>query len=223
MKNLSHGLEILETARNYNGALLELIKGMLGEEREVLDFGAGRGIFAQELSALGFKVDCVEPNVEFQKELQRKMLSFYDDLDSLNKRYHRIYSLNVIEHIQDDTNILSRLHDLLMPQGRLLVFVPARMFLFNKIDESLGHFRRYEKPEIEEKMTNAGFQIEDIRFFDPLGAIAWYVAGMMAKKIDISHQAIFFFDTFIFPLSRAMHCLLGQYFGKNLLVIAKRA
>ena len=91
------------------------------------------------------------------------------NLDSGQPLYHdekidTIVCMNVLEHIQDDMRALGYLKDTLVPGGRLALLVPAHQAAYGSLDEALGHFRRYSKKELSEKIQAAGFTLEKIFF-----------------------------------------------------------
>ena len=57
-------LEIMAEAVNYNRFLNRLILNHAKKGDRILDFGAGIGTFASAISDRGFKVDCVEVDIE---------------------------------------------------------------------------------------------------------------------------------------------------------------
>jgi len=67
---------------------------------------------------------------------------------------------DVLEHTPDDMQVLRDLHALLVPGGVLLLTVPAEKVLWSYFDESSHHCRRYEAPELAEKLRQAGFDLE---------------------------------------------------------------
>ena len=70
----------------------------------------------------------------------------------------------------------------LEPGGRLILIVPALARLYGTLDENLHHFRRYEKPELEQKIRDAGFVMEDCRFLNRPGILGWYVNGRILRR-----------------------------------------
>jgi len=72
---------------------------------------------------------------------------------------------DVIEHINDDDAFLLLLHELLIPNGRLYLTVPAYQWLWSVTDKNSGHFRRYSLPEILGKLKKNGFCIEYASYF----------------------------------------------------------
>jgi hypothetical protein len=61
----------------------------------------------------------------------------------------------------------------LRPGGRVLLFVPAFMFLWGLQDDVSNHRRRYRLPELRKVLEQAGFEVErasyaNITFFMPI-------------------------------------------------------
>ncbi len=89
-----------------------------------------------------------------------------------------IYSLNVLEHIEDDEKTISECFRTLKTGGHCLFVVPRGEKLYDYFDEMLYHKRRYAKGELSKKCRNAGFKIEKNFHF------AWlcYPAFWIKKK-----------------------------------------
>jgi hypothetical protein len=66
--------------------------------------------------------------------------------------------------------------------GRLVLVVPALARLYGTLDEHLHHFRRYEKAELEGKVRDAGFTLEDSRFLNRPGILGWYLNGKILRR-----------------------------------------
>ena len=77
-------------------------------------------------------------------------LPFADDAFDL------VTTLDVIEHIDDDVAALRELRRVLRPGGRLLVAVPAFMFLWGKQDEVSHHRRRYTAASLARRARRRG-------------------------------------------------------------------
>lgn len=76
--------------------------------------------------------------------------------------------LDVLEHAQDDSRVLSELSRCLQPGGQVLLTVPAWPGLFGDHDRALGHHRRYRPRELEQRLEAAGFEILESRGFNLL-------------------------------------------------------
>lgn len=74
-------------------------------------------------------------------------------------------AFDVIEHIDDDRKVLAEANTALVDGGILLLTVPQHMFLWSEQDEAAHHVRRYERQELVEKVTHAGFDVLEARSF----------------------------------------------------------
>jgi SAM-dependent methyltransferase len=63
----------------------------------------------------------------------------------------------VLEHVEDDGTALKELSRVLGSSGRLIVTFPHRKFYFANDDQFVGHLRRYELGEMEDRLRAADF------------------------------------------------------------------
>ncbi|MCX7016209.1 MAG: methyltransferase domain-containing protein [Candidatus Sumerlaeota bacterium] len=131
-------------------------------------------------------------------------------------------SLNVLEHVNDDHGALRRFHDLLAPGGRLALLVPAHPGLYCKMDEQLGHVRRYDWRDLKANVQGAGFQIERVKHFNPLGAIGWFLSGKVLRARHIGGVQVRL-HRWLFPLARLLNRLNLPGLGLSHIVIARKA
>jgi len=73
--------------------------------------------------------------------------------------------MEVLEHIEDDNKMLKDIHSSLTTNGWLIGSVPAYSSKWQDSDEMVGHFRRYDKNELVNKLLSAGFDIIDLRTY----------------------------------------------------------
>jgi SAM-dependent methyltransferase len=219
------GIEILEVvaeAHNYNAWLAGLVRHGLGTARSVLDFGAGSGTFASLLRREGLELRCVEPDDTLAGRLRADGFDVIASPDTLPAdACPAAYSLNVIEHIEDDTAALRGLYRVIRPQGRLVLYVPAFPILFSSFDTRFGHHRRYRRGILKARVEVAGFRVLDCRYVDCLGFFAALAFKILDRGTgDVSRFSIMAYDRVVFPLSRRLDAILGRWFGKNLYLIA---
>jgi len=74
--------------------------------------------------------------------------------------FNLVGAFDVIEHVQDDVMVLGLLHNLLRPDGLLLLTVPAHPNLWSYFDEYSCHCRRYAKQDLRKKLVQTGFKVE---------------------------------------------------------------
>jgi len=229
-------LELLTEARNYNTDLVRRVlsrtrvladaKAVAGNRQSLncLDFGAGLGTFALPLRKAGRTVTCIETDPKLQKKLRQNGFAVHEAVKELGaQRFDFVYTLNVLEHIEDDRAAVRSISDMLNQNGELYVYVPAFSVLFSSLDTKVGHHRRYRKQQLAELVRSAGLKIERIRYVDTLGffsSLAYRVARVADGRIN--RRALLIFDRMLFPCNRVLDPLFGWWFGKNLELIAVR-
>jgi len=216
-------LEAMKNARRYNNFLLDLIRRYsLGNK--ILDHGAGAGTFALPISDGEAGVICMEPDNDLRADLERSGMKVASSLEELAPNsLDYAYSLNVLEHINDDEKTVVELHRCLKPEGRLLLYVPAFNILYSQMDRHVGHFRRYRRKPLRQLLRTAGFDIEAAFYVDSLGFLATLAYKLLGSRSgSVSPGSVSLYDTLIFPLSRVIDVLAAGSFGKNLAVVAKK-
>lgn len=136
--------------------------------------------------------------------------------------FDSIFSLNVLEHIENDIAALNYIYDLLKPKGTLIILVPAHKFLFNCIDKYTGHYRRYSKKELLEKISKTQFTIKKTFYFNFLSILGWYVHGNLCKKNIINEHAFGFFNRLVPVLQFIEKYILFKKIGISLIAVLEK-
>lgn len=222
----SDELVILEELRNYNSSICKKIaKHISSPNKTVIDFGAGRGTLAKILRNGGFDINCVEIDPNLQSELRSNHFKTYSQLSDLqDQSCDFVYSSNVLEHIEDDREALLSIFQKLKPSGQLYLYLPAFSCLYTDFDKKIGHYRRYHYKDLNEKLSQAGFQIQEWGYADSLGFFATYILKFLDNgKTIISARKIQFYDKVLFPISKLMDVILSPFFGKNIYFLVQKA
>ncbi len=157
-------------------SLVEKISTKLKTQR-ILDVGCGTGANLKMLAAYGNAegVDISPQAVDFchERGLNSVKLGAIEQLPYENDSFELVTALDVIEHLDDDIAGLREMRRVLRRDGRLLVFVPAFMFLWGVQDDVSNHRRRYTLPRLLKAVEEAGFSVEwssyaNISFFLPV-------------------------------------------------------
>ncbi len=216
-------LEVMAVAHRYNASLADFVAQAVGDGSRCLDFGAGDGLLTALVAARGLRPSCVEPDPRLAARLSAAGFPVWPDLaDCPPASFDGAYSLNVLEHIEDDVAALRALRARLVPGGRFFVYVPACPVLYSRMDRHVGHFRRYRRAELAGKLAAAGFVVERIAFADSLGFFAALVYRVVSRGTgELTPASVARYDRWIFPLSRRLDRLCSGWFGKNLLAVAR--
>lgn len=217
-------LDVMADAVNYNQFLIGLITTAMPMTGKILDFGAGVGTFDDPVRATGRDVECAEIDPPMVTILKEHGYTVWSDLAAIpDSRFAGVYTLNVLEHIEDDIAACQALYTKLAPGGVLLIYVPAFPILFSSMDRKVGHFRRYRKTPTVAYLQKIGYTIQTARYVDTLGFLASLVYKLLGRNDgSINRRALTLFDRWIFPLNRLLDPLCSRWFGKNLLIIARK-
>jgi SAM-dependent methyltransferase len=216
-------LEAMEVARRYNDFLTSTVLSRVDASRPVLDFGAGTGTHARQLRERGLDVRCVEPDPQLRGVLERDGFLVVADVRDLERAsFASIYSLNVLEHIEDDEEALRQLFAVTDAGGRLILYVPAFQILFSAMDRKVGHQRRYRMRLLSDHVRAAGFRVISCRYVDSVGFFAALAYRLLARNGELSPTSVARYDKWLFPASRALDRVTGRWIRKNLLLEARR-
>lgn len=203
---------------NYNNAIAEQIMQMAIGRGRILDFGAGQGVTANRFEQ---SIVCIEPD-EVSASKIKPYHTVLPSIESLEKgSFDLIFSVNVIEHIEKDQQLLQQLTSLLKTSGRLYLFVPARQELFSAMDRRVGHQRRYSHHRLSRLVANSGCRVDSCKYFDSIGYLASVGLKLWGKDGwdgGLTAESVGFYDKYIFPASRAMDMVCQGFFGKNLVL-----
>lgn len=232
--NSHHILERADGLENYNRWLIGNFSAYFG--KAILEIGSGQGALSRLLpgKAIVILSDIVPEYLEKLKETFTDPVMRIDiekeSLEKLRGSLDTIFSSNVFEHIKDDITALKNCHKLLEPNGKLLLYVPSRPEIYGKLDEDMGHYRRYTKKELKSKLQKTGFRIIKLYYANLPGYFTWWGRGVLLARFFKSKSGAnktdnFFanvFDRFIVPflyLEKYFHPPLGQ----NLVLVAEKS
>lgn len=149
-------------------AVRQLTQHLMGKACPVvLEIGCSSGFLLKDIKkalpdAVLVGADVVkQPLYRLAEELPNVPLMRFDLLKCPlpAATFDAIVLLNVLEHIEDDTEALRRIACLLKPGGVAIIEVPAGPHLYDVYDQALMHFRRYAMPNLVGKIETAGLLV----------------------------------------------------------------
>jgi len=136
------------------------------------------------------------------------------------ERVDTIVCMNVLEHIDDHHGTLRDFANVLQPGGHMVLLVPAMKSLYGTLDRHLNHFRRYSAEELRRAVTDAGFEVETLRFLNRPAVAGWWLNSRVLKRRVMPRGQLAAFK-WIMPLLKLEE--RGEpRFGLSLLVLARR-
>jgi hypothetical protein len=137
-------------------ALLRLVQGE--RPAALLDVGSGSAFFAKQVLA---GTDCREAwcvDTSYPRDsdgtVDAKPIHFRRSITGCPADL--VLLMDVLEHVDDDTALLSHYVDMAPRGATFVISVPAFQFMWSGHDEFLGHKRRYTLGQIESVVSQAG-------------------------------------------------------------------
>lgn len=134
-----------------------------------LEIGVGSGRFYEDLLERGFHGIGLDLNPNLIAEHKAAqiahpgMIEFRSiDFFLITEQFELVVAFEVLEHYDQDLTCLAQWRKLLNPRGTLIFSVPAHMKQWTNNDRRAGHARRYEKPELLEKLGKVGLNVQEI-------------------------------------------------------------
>jgi len=217
---------------NYNKWVFDMYKEFVG--KRVLDIGSGYGTFINFISNKEY-VAAIEPSEECYNyltarfsskkniELVKADVTAPETLGGLREKgIDTVICLNVLEHIEDDKKAVRNIREVMKPGGKFILFVPALNAIYGTLDEALGHYRRYEKKELELMLNEAGFKIIKSRYVNFVGAFSWFLYSKIIKAKSPAENRIVFYDKYVVPIVSLIENFVRLPFGQSILIIAEK-
>ena len=192
----SQTLESVASAVNYHDWLTSLTRPHLGDHP--VELGSGLGDYAQRWLDLGRPAGhghrgaipsrLAGLHERFADEARVHVTTL--DLTRPERADHSAFVMvNVLEHIPDDVGALRAAHSLVRPGGAVVVLVPAFSFAMSRFDRAVGHVRRYTVSSLTRAMTEAGLDVEDVRYVNLPGLPAWFL-GMRLLRMTPGRRTV---------------------------------
>ncbi|MFH0839257.1 MAG: class I SAM-dependent methyltransferase [Candidatus Omnitrophota bacterium] len=227
---LTPGLHLLKEAPRYIEWIYNTIRPYIG--RRIFEVGSGMGYYGNFFK--NFELYCATEINEEYCGILKKIFSGYNNIkvfkydivkEDIGKvsalRIDTVICIEVLEHIEKDEVALEHMYSILNPGGRLIVCCPAFSFLYGSNDNAIGHYRRYSKKELVDKLKSAHFCVERVFFHNLLGVPAWFLNGRILRRNVASLSQIKLFNTIV-PFLRVLEKTVSPFIGLNIVAIAKK-
>ena len=213
-----------------------LKKNFKKDSLEILDWGCGTGKNSFILNKFGnvLGVDTSEHYIKINKEKGNSNVLLVNNIEEFKPKiyYDLVTNFDVLEHIEKDKEYLEKVNSILKPDGYILVTVPAYQFIWTKLDNVLGHFRRYNRKNINTLFDKAGYKIIQSSYFFMILSPLFIIIRLLQKflnnsgslKENVIPVPLFINKLFVFFLK--IESLLMKYinlpFGTSIIVLAKK-
>lgn len=173
-----------------NNCIIESVKKYCPGS-QFFDIGGGNGFVAKGLEESGISTILVEPGIQgclnAKKRKLRNIICSTLENASLKKNVIPAIGLfDVVEHIENDIKFLASIHALLKEDGFIFITAPAFNALWSNEDVSAGHFRRYTRRELEDKLKAVGFVIEYSTYIFSILPMAVFLFRVIPDKLGLN-------------------------------------
>jgi SAM-dependent methyltransferase len=200
----------------------------------ILEVGCGTGHNLAMLEAFGHvEASELEPAARAlaQQRLGRSVQSAaLPDLSMYPEdAFDLVALLDVLEHVADDSAALAAIRGRLKPGGKLLVTVPANRWMWSAHDAEHHHHRRYAKGGLKQVLTDAGFEIGLLSYFNsllfpPIAAarLVGKVTGRESADDGIPARPVNLLLQSVFGLEAGLIGRVPMPFGVSLVAVVQR-
>lgn len=214
--------------KNWRNYVLSKIKKHI--KGKCLEVGPGLGYFTEVLLSLPkvTSLTLVEPDkkhtafLEREFSLKEKGVVLHESFFSphlIEGKVDTALLMDVLEHIEDDKRVLLGLSDVLSEKGKIILLLPAHMFLYSDFDKSIGHYRRYDRESIKKAIPD-DLKITSLKYLDSVGMLASLFARATATQPK--RWQLWLWDKIMVPSSRILDLVFCYRLGKSMLVVLEK-
>lgn len=144
----------------------------LNDHSKILDVGSSTGTNLRLLKQLGFQqfqgVDNSQRSVAWCRDKKLGFVSLGDaeDLPFPSSSFDLVLATDVLEHLENDLKGAQEMFRVLKVGGRAIVTVPTFQSLWGQQDKISRHKRRYRLKQVAQICNQAGFEIEEMFYFN---------------------------------------------------------
>jgi len=152
-------------------AMLDLIPGT-ARSRSLLDVGCGTGSVSAWLRSLGYHTVGMDMWLDGLKYAASRLSAPGICCNARHMPFRGCFDVvglfDVIEHIEDDEELLRTSARALKSGGHLIVTVPADRRLWSPYDDVFGHKRRYTRAQLLAVLERAGLTVQRVSYYNTL-------------------------------------------------------
>jgi len=161
-----------------------------GANGDFLDIGGGNGYQAKALMNANYhgKVILCEPGIKGCMNAKSRGVDLvyqgiFQEFPFNEYNITNCGLFDVIEHIEDDISFLNTLYSKIKPGTKLFINVPATKLLWSETDEVVGHYRRYEKTDLDRITQNTPFKLVDYTYYFNYYYLPLLIARVIPYKL----------------------------------------
>ena len=189
--------------RARNRLIMAMLKGILPqlpEDYRLVEIGCGTGNVLRVLEPLcgAAHISGMDLFMEGLRFARRRVSCALVQADlqapPFGRKVEVVGMFDVLEHLENDGEVLEQVAKLIIPGGWLLLTVPAFMELWSYFDVASHHARRYRRKELTGKLESAGFEVQQISYTMllafPLVWLQRHLSGVTTKHEEMDEVRV---------------------------------
>ena len=160
-------------------------------ENMIVDVGGGNGFITLGLNNAGFNAVLLEPSAKaamnaYQRGVAQIICSTVDQAQFDPHSIPAIGIFDVLEHIEDDYSFIKKLREILTPEGKLYLTVPAFPCLWSLEDQYAEHFRRYQLKPLRAQLDKCGFVVDYATYLFSYLALPLFLVKVVPTRLGLA-------------------------------------
>lgn len=183
--------------RSRNRLIIWALERFFPDARNFLEIGCGTGFVLSgvaaaipQLEVSGSEVQSAGLNYAADRVKRAELFQMDARSIPFKGEFDVIGAFDVLEHIEEDEEVLVQMFRAVVPGGGIILTVPQHRFLWSQQDEYACHVRRYEAPELRHKVEQAGFEVKRETSFVSLLLPLMFLSRLSKRKPVENYDAI---------------------------------
>ena len=188
----------------YLSWLAGVLRPHLGDT--VLELGAGIGNLAGRLMGRRLYYVATEKDPLYLHALHNRFLRTPnvsvlkldperpEDFAEAGGPFDTVLCVNVLEYVSDPRSLIESASRALKTGGAIVLLAPQGPGLYGSLDRTLGHLRRFSKPELSAMLEKQGFKVQRMVHLNKISTPAWWLYGRLLRRSRISKVMLKMFD-----------------------------
>ncbi len=214
----------------YLSWLADVLRPFLGDT--ILELGAGIGNLAGRLMGRRLHYAATEKDPLYLHSLHNRFLRTPnvsvrkldperpEDFDQASGPFDTVLCVNVLEYAADPGALIESANRILKTGGSIVLLAPQGPGLFGSLDKTLGHLRRFSRPELSAMLEKHGFKVQRMIDLNKISTPAWWLYGKLLRRSRISKVTLKIFDKTVW-IWRRIDGLLPWH-GLSLVAVATK-
>jgi len=227
-------LQAISRAVKFNRWMYETIKPYCNGR--VLEVGSGIGNISSFFVQDNFDITLSDIDDHYIQKLKNRFApagnvrdiifldlqqpDFQNSYATIMGSFDTVFLLNVLEHLDNDSQALHNCKKLLKTGGTLVVLVPAYSWLYSKLDKGLRHCRRYTLGMLQNLFNKQQLTVRKRFYFNALGIVAWSYAKIF-RLSAVPGREMGIYNKLV-PLAKAIDRLFVAKIGLSAIIIGEK-